>query len=199
MSTPWLTVINIMRGFTDRTDTDLLQLMQAGDHGAFQEIHARYAASMYKSALSLLGDHDLAEDVVQDVFCVIWEKRDTLHIKSTLSGYIYGITRFTALAQLKNGKHLRQYIDILKHIMDIYTESPDTVYIQREKLQQVESAISVLPDRMREILTIARIGSHTYREIAVLLGITESRVKNSVSEAVKVLRTKLQLFLFALL
>lgn len=186
-----------MTGYTEQADAELVALLQIGDHDAFQELHTRYAAIMYKSALSILGDQDLAEDVVQDVFCILWEKRESLNVINTISGYIYGITRFTALAHIKKSKNYQRYLTALQNSLKI-AESPDQMLIQREKTQQVEYAIRMLPCRMQEILILVRTGSQSYREIAAMLGITENRVKNSVSEAVKVLRTKVQLLMLTL-
>lgn len=184
-----------MGKFSTSTDAELLLLLQRDNHAAFNEIHSRYFAMLYDHALAMLGEPTLAEDIVQDVFVVLWEKRRDLQVMRTLPGYLYGIIRFNVLGKLRKGKYYLRYTQELQKSTDLYTHSADRELLQQERMQQVEDAIAQLPNRMREILNLSREERFTYREIANLLGITENRVKNSVSEAVKILRLKLRMLI----
>ena len=88
-------------------DNELTLLLQQGNEPAFTEIYNRYWDKLYFIAYKLLKDTDAAEEIVQDVFLILWKKRDALNIKS-LTQYLAAMTRYAVYRYLAKDKQNKQ-------------------------------------------------------------------------------------------
>ncbi|WP_316837771.1 RNA polymerase sigma-70 factor [Pedobacter nutrimenti] len=174
-------------------DDELLTLFKAGDRTAYEQIYNRYWAIMYVYARKVMSDADDAQDIVQEVFTYLWHKGATLMINS-LSTYLYTAVRYRIFDLLDHKKvrtdyklYLQQFIDEGEYITD------DELRI-KELTAVIENEVSQLPSKMREMFELSRNQGLSHKEIAEKLGVSDLTVKKQVSNAVKILKTKLKLF-----
>jgi RNA polymerase sigma-70 factor (family 1) len=186
-----------MTGYKGHADTELLHLLNDGDHKAYKEIYDRYWASLYRHSLRMLQDTDQAKDVVQDVFTMLWAKRDEFDFHTSLSSFLYAAVRNRTLNQIDHSKVRSDYIISLQHAIEEGAYSTDELLNEKELAKRIEAELANLPEKMRVVFELSRKHDYSYREIADKLCITDHTVKKQMSNALKILRTRIgMLFTF---
>lgn len=180
------------------TDESLILQLKSGSHQAFEIIYKKYWQILYHHSLLMLQDKEEAQDIVQEIFSAIWNKRDTIQISESLSAYLYGATRNRVLNKLKKDSVITKYMNRQYLDMDTRSLIPDNILIQKELARQIERCIEGLPKRTREIFLLSRGKQLSHKEIAELLGISHTTVKKQVSNALEAIRkhVKFVLLLF---
>ena len=137
-------------------------------------------------ALRLLHNADEAEDVVQDTFAALWEKRDTLHKIVSIKSYLYTAVRNNCLMKLRSKREFDSVEEL--QLVDEYTR--EEVIARAELEAKLWKMIDDLPERQREIFLMAKRDGMAYREIAEETGLSVKTVENHVTRALKSLRHK---------
>ena len=78
-----------MDNFSTLQDKELVALLKEGSQQAFGELYIRYKDQLLYSCKKYLKNEAVTEDIVQDIFTQLWETRDSLHITSSFSGYLF--------------------------------------------------------------------------------------------------------------
>ena len=177
-------------------DDDLLLLFQSGDREAYELIYDRSWYILYCHARKMLQNDEEAKDVVQDVFTTLWAKASDQTIKPPLRAFLYTITRNKILDQLKHSKVKAKYMASLKSEMEQQGQLPDSFVRERDLARQIEKEIQALPPKMRVIFELSRKSYKSHREISTQLNISDKTVKKQVSNALQILKVKLEMFLF---
>jgi RNA polymerase sigma-70 factor (ECF subfamily) len=163
---------------------------------AFEKVFTDWFGHLYAYAMSVVKDDETAEEVVQAVFCRIWEKRDRLQVHASLKAYLYGSVYHECMDWLRHRKrveaHRRHTIHTGSRGM---TESAAARVELGELEKKLQQAIDELPDQCRAIFCLSRYGELGYKEIAEQLGISVKTVEAQISKALKRLRKKLADFL----
>lgn len=144
-------------------------------------------------ALRFLEDTDAVEDVVQETFAKLWEKRDTLDDITSIKSYLYTAVRNNCLMVLRSKK---EFDDVEE--LQITDGNSEEDRIARAELEaQLWQLIDELPEKRREIFLMAKRDGLSYKEIAEETGLTVKTVENHVTRALKSLRKKnLGLYLY---
>lgn len=174
-------------------DTELLRLLHSGDHSAYKEIYERYWVSLYRHSLRMLQDTDQAKDVVQDVFTMLWVRRNELDLHTSLSSFLYAAVRNRTLNQIDHSKVRSDYMISLQHAIEEGAYSTDELLNEKELAKRIEAELANLPEKMRVVFELSRKHDYSYREIADELCITDHTVKKQMSNALRILRTKIGL------
>lgn len=172
------------------SDTDLLLLVKTGDNDAFTEIYNRYWAILYRHARRMLHDDDEAEDIIQETFILFLNKAPQLELKSTLSGYLYTTVRNRIFNHIEHDKVKDKYISSIEKFIDNGDYQTDYLIREKQLSALIEQEIAALPEMMRNVFELSRNSNLSYKEIADQLNVSESVVRNNVSRALKILRTK---------
>lgn len=167
-----------------------LQLLRQGDRQAFTELYDRYWEMLYRYVVSVLRGRADAMDVVQDTFVALWQQRDTLDGVGSLPAYLKAMARYKALKSIRT--HIREH-DYLESLLDFFNqhgESPEDLLVANELRDIIDSEIERLPTMMRQVFILSRQENLSYKEIASKLIISDKTVKKQISNALKILRTK---------
>lgn len=178
------------------SDAELMELLKQSDHKAYTTIYNRYKGVLYVHAYKRLGDREEAQDVIQELFTVLWNNRNEIQISTGLAGYLYSAVRNRVIKVISH-KHVESsYIGFVKSYFQ--SSSSVTDHLIREKMLTaiIENEIDQLPVKMREIFQMSRKEHLSHKEIAEILDLSESTVKKQVSNALKILRGKLGLAFF---
>lgn len=176
------------------TDAELLQLLKGGDHAAYNEIYHRFWALLYRHSLRMLQNDDMAKDVVQDVFTMLWIKRSELELRVSLSSFLYAAVRNRTLNQIDHTRVRTDYMASLQQAIEEGVFSTDELLNEKELAKRIEAELSQLPEKMRKVFEMSRLHDYSHKEIAEELGVTSHTVKKQVSNALKILRGKINLF-----
>lgn len=157
----------------------------------------QYYSPLCKSLFRTLRDPSLAEDIVQEVFLKIWDKRATLSIDAGISAYLYRASYNTALNFLKSQKTNLDIEGLTETLRDNENAEKDLNFQETEA--HVLRAIGALPPKTKLVFSMSRFEELSYREIAERLDISLKSVEKHMGIALQKLRENLKEYLVILL
>lgn len=165
----------------------------------FDKIYVLYYSRMFRFAKEyVLFDED-AENIVQDVFLLLWEKREVLDIQISLVSYLFALVRNKSLDYLRHKVIADEYKQELSAKLTAL-ELLNYSFTSDEEIEQIlMTAINKLPERCRQVFLKSRIEGKKNREIANELNLTVSTVENQMTIALRKLRVELKDYLPLLL
>jgi len=176
------------------SDTALVDLISTDDHEAFAELYERYFSVLYLHAAKKLRDKDEARDLIQELFANIWAQRQNMTRYSNIPAYLYAAVRNRIINHIAHKQVSDKYLFSLA-VSGINDEAVTDHRIRERQLAvMIESEISALPPKMREVFELSRKLNYTHKEIAVKLNLTEQSVRSHVKGALRILRTKFGFF-----
>lgn len=178
------------------TDHELFSLLKLDDRAAFAEIYNRYKGPLYIHAFNKLRDKEEVRDVLQQLFSVLWIKREEISLKTNLAGYLYAAIRNRIFKVIAHKNVESTYIASIQQSVNYEEAITDYTVRENEFRKLIDKEIALLPPKMREIFELSRKEYLSHKEIAEKLGISEQTVSKQVSNALKILRTKLGLFAY---
>lgn len=160
------------------------------DDKVFEQAFRQYFPALSAYAHRYVPDLEAAEEVVQEVFTHLWEKRDQLSISSSLKSYLFRSVHNRCLNQLRNAK-----VRTLHHQAHEDQRAESTFYdpaIEADVKSRVYEAIGRLPTQRGKIFRMSRFDAMSYKEIAAELGLSPKTVEAQMGKALKQLRVWLQ-------
>lgn len=162
--------------------------VDSGAKSWFSEIFHQNYGYILNYLYYLSGDAALAEDLVQDVFLQLWEKRSEVK-EETLRSFLFTIARNSFLKSKR-----RQNYDLKfrsDYFAKIENESPDYILEMKEFDAKLQKSIAGLPEKSRVVFLMHRLDGMTYSEIAENLGVSIKAVEKQMSKALKMLKKEL--------
>ncbi|NMN35364.1 RNA polymerase sigma-70 factor (ECF subfamily) [Pedobacter sp. SG918] len=174
----------------DFSDAELTELLREGDRGAFTVIYNNYWKLLFQTAYRILNNTIAAEDIVQDIFVSLWNRKNEAVILN-LKAYLQQATRFAVYEAIRQRKHDSNFYNRLALITaDIITDNPLLFKEQQELLSEI---INALPEDCKESFRLSREEGMTYKQIAAVLGISEKTVEKRITKSLKHIRKGLSL------
>lgn len=173
------------------TDLDLVKGLQDNKEEALTKIYNKYWEVMYMAAYNLVKDQSVCEDIVQEVFISLWQRREKLAIKTSLKSYLYTSTVYKVYDHFnKNKKMVKdELFDDFEN--KIETSNPETKLMHQELISYLDSVIDTLPDKCKEVYKLSRENMLSNKEIAEQLNISQRTVEGHISKALKILKESL--------
>jgi RNA polymerase sigma-70 factor (ECF subfamily) len=172
----------------------LFEKIKTGDEKAFEALFRHYYPHLCLYATRILKNDSAAEEIVQDLFVRLWEKRKKTEIETSVKHYLFRAVKNQCLNYIKHNKIKKDYSQ--KFLAE--TESAalnDNFETHTELFQKMEESIAELPEKRQEIFRLNRQEGLKYREIAEKLNISIKTVETQMGLAMKTLREKLRDFL----
>jgi RNA polymerase sigma-70 factor (family 1) len=171
----------------------LLQKIQDGDQDAFKEFYHLQFFKLYQFAYSFVHSKEASEEIVNDVFLGLWQKKDTLNTINNIQVYLYVSVKNASLNYLrKNNLFIPVSIDDLSVDHFPLVADPELLLSQRELQQQIREAIEQLPPRCRLIFKLVKEDGLSYKQVAAILDISAKTVDSQLCLALKKLAAILQ-------
>jgi RNA polymerase sigma-70 factor, ECF subfamily len=155
-------------------DEDLMTLVDSKDETAFEVFYERHGGPGYSLAHRIVGDRNLAEDVVQEAFLSIWRSKAGYDRgRGSVRSWSLGIVRNRAIDALRRAATPAPKLDLDD---DAVLESQpgsvrtDSEVIRRETARQVRGALGELPTEQSQVIELAYFGGFSHSEIADMLG-----------------------------
>lgn len=167
------------------SDHYLLKKISERDDKSFSAFFDRYYKRLFNVAFFFLHSHEIAEEVVSDVFVIIWNKASYISTIKNPKAYLYKIAKNESLKYLKHSRILNQTsIDELYQIESVTNlETPEFGMINEEYRLLIQKAIDSLPKKCKEIFRLYLDGDLKQREIADLMNISVKTVEGHISRA----------------
>jgi len=171
----------------------LFEKIKNNDEKAFEKLFHMYYGQLCLFASRILQDDSSAEEIVQDFFVKIWEKRKEFSIETSVKSYLYRSVRNLCFNLIEhNNIKLRHAQSMLaKHEQQI---SDGDGFTEIDLAKRIEESIQSLPEKRQEIFRLSREQGLKYREIAEKLNISVKTVEAQMGLAIKTLREKLKYF-----
>lgn len=172
----------------DNDDILLLKLIKQGDQIAFKHLFYQYTDPLERFVTYYIHDREKAQELVLDIFAYIWESRERFEIKLTLKAYLFQSARNKAFTYIRDKKVSIYLEDLCTH--DIGQDFNPDIEVQ-ELHRLIQEAVSILPDKCRDIFRKSREENRTNKEIAELLQISEKTVEGQITIALKKIKAYL--------
>lgn len=165
-----------------------------------ENIYRNYWQDVLDSTYKRVKDEEIAQDITQEIFISLWENRERLSIEGSLRAYLQGAVKFKVINYFKSSvvkdKHKEDLQLLIGEEMELSAENKLMI---KDLNNEIDAAISVLPEKMRQVFLMSRRQEKTIREISTELGLSAQTVKNQISAALKVLKERLSYLLFFIL
>lgn len=155
------------------------------DEVVYSKIFREYSKTLFNLIYYKCGDSALAKDLTQDAFLKLWQNCKDVAFE-TAKGYVFKTANNKLLNVFEHQKVKLKFRN-LNHTSHT-NESPSFILEQKELHQELEAAISSLPEKQRVVFLLSRINNKTYKEIAEMLGISKQAVEKRIYNALNTLR-----------
>jgi len=173
---------------------ELFDQIKSGDQKALELLFSIYFPRLNDFARNVVKDDVISQDIVQDVFVKVWEKRSEIE-SINLEAYLFRLVRNRCIDYIKHLKVVNnrmQEIQISSKYEELYRidfiGNEPYVLIEQELKQKIEKTIQSLPDRCREVFIRSRMKGLKNKEIAEELNINIKNVERHLSRAMQSFR-----------
>ena len=173
-------------------DAELISRLKKDDHDSFQQLFDRYSHTLFRFSFCYLKSKEAAEDVVQEVFMKIWNRRNEIKNDTSFQSYLFTIAlnavrkHFNKLSRQNELKH-----DILLEFSESKSRFDDKPDYQA-LLDKLDDLVDRMPEKRREIFIKKKIEDKSLKEIAEECSITPKTVEYHITEAMKFLKTEFE-------
>lgn len=176
----------------------LFSRLKNGDELAYAEIYHNHSKFLLQIAYQKTKDKIVAEDLVQNIFIYIWEKRESLAVKDARH-YLLGCLKYSVINYIRSQIVENKYIAFSQQQQsadnDIYSK------IEVNDLSDIlEKGISSLPEKTQEIFRLSRFEHQSTKKISLGLNISEKTVEYHITRSLKFIKAYLKnYYMFALI
>jgi len=170
----------------------LISKLIQGNEQSFREIYDFYVRKVYRFVFSYVKERSEAEDITQNVFMKIWERRQLLDAEKSFAGFIFTISHRAVMDYFR--RHSAKYqlgIQQTREANIPSSASPADLVYSRQLESLYEKALQALPAKRKEIFLLSRHNGLTNKQIAEQLGISVKTVENQMTAALSSLKTSL--------
>lgn len=161
------------------------------EDASFETLFKSNFKRLFAYAFTILHDDSHAEEIVQNVFYKIWEKKGKIDIETSITAYLYRSVYNDCLNYLKHKKVKAAYVLHTSWAQKGESDSATSKVQLSELREKLDAALSELPEQCRTIFQMSRFEELKYHDIASRLGISVKTVENQMGKALRILRTKL--------
>lgn len=183
--------------YTEASDLDLVTALRDGSHDALTEIFRRHWKPLYLSAFYRLQSHELAEEIVQDLFAELWEKREKLFSgnECLLIAYLNRAVRNKVLNHIRKLAYDKKYWEYCRQSLPVSETSTDQLAEYNDLQEKLNTAVGHLSEKTKEIFVLHKIKGVPVAKISQQLNLSEKAVGYHLTKSVKELRVYLRDFM----
>jgi RNA polymerase sigma-70 factor (ECF subfamily) len=173
-------------------DRELAARIKRGDAAAFRQFFDRHHQMLFQYLRRRQVVPEVCNDLIQQAFVYIWEKRDRIDPGKSLRALLFKIGYTRALNHFRDNKKFDAELPMNKPADEASPESHTDYAMMQATLAR---AVAELPERRRAVFELCFLQEMTYREAAEILGISIKTVEHQMGHALKTVRTALQMYL----
>jgi RNA polymerase sigma-70 factor (ECF subfamily) len=170
-------------------DHELIKKLKKGHVMAFNQLFYAYSSRLYHFAFGYLKSKEDAEELVQEIFSKIWEKRANLDEELNFKSYLFTIAFNAVKKHFRSQALLTRYFDYVESNVPEDSISEDVDYISLKAL--VDKLVNNMPEKRKAVFVKSRYEGKNAKEIAEEMSISKSTVENHLNQALKYLRQHL--------
>ena len=163
-------------------EKQILHQLSQGSEIAFEKIYNFYSQRLYCKLLKLLKSEVIAEEILQDVFLIIWDNRSNLNPEKSFCSYLFCIATnkcYDYYRRIKRDKKLLRKLNQLSG----YSDTVEKGFINKESAGMLYHAIELLPPKRKLIFKLCKVECKPYAEVSRQLGISLSTISDHIVKA----------------
>lgn len=173
-------------------DQHVLKSIREQDKRVFELFYKKYYKQLFAVAYRYVGQMEVAEEIVHDLFITIWNKADQLDIQHSVKSYLFKAIVNSSLNYIKKEKMQTEkrlaYLAVQENEVSLDEESKET---DEKMLKSLEEALELLPAKCKQVMYLSRFGKLKQQEIATQMEISLKTVKNHLTYGFQKLRDHL--------
>lgn len=173
------------------SDNSILERLQNDDRHALELLFKTHYAPLCRFAKNILKDKDQAEDMVQEVFLKIWDKRHALKVSSSLKAYLFMAVKNHCLNTLKLNERKNWLDEDMENDALLSNNEVESKLNAKHLNEKIQQAIELLPEKCKLTFQLSRHEEMSYKEIAELMNVSVKTVENQMGKALTFLRKNL--------
>lgn len=177
----------------------LVQQMKDGNKAAFEKLFHEHYQMLCRFGYRWVQDAEQVEEIVQEIFVGLWEKRETLTITGSFKSYLFSAIRNACLNHIKHLNVRAEHQTYVQATANPNLNSVDQQVQASELARAIADAVEELPERCKAVFKLSREEGKKYAEIAEELDISIKTVENQMGKALKMLRERLKDYLVILI
>ncbi|SDG22660.1 RNA polymerase sigma-70 factor, ECF subfamily [Dyadobacter soli] len=158
----------------------------------FELLYKQYAPFVLRVSYSFCKNETLAADMVQEIFCAIWDRRMTLAVRGSWENYLYRCAKYQFYNHQRNDARFRSAQDDLTAGSEAWDDSTREHIEYADLSQNVNALVEQLPDQCRKVYRMSRQQGLNAQEISKELLLSEKTVKNHLTRALSFLRRNIE-------
>jgi RNA polymerase sigma-70 factor (ECF subfamily) len=173
------------------SDSELIRRLKKGNINAFNQIFYTYSSKLYHFAYGYLKSKEDAEEMVQEIFSKIWDKRADIKEEYQFRSYLFAI----AFNYIK--KYFRSKALINKYTESVSSYDPGTEQTQEEVnytflKETIDQLVEKMPEKRKAVFVKSRFEGKNAKDISMEMNISQSTVENHLNQALRFLRQHLK-------
>ena len=180
-----------MRQLYHEDEKILLYLLKNNSQQAFEQLYQQYSSPIYGKILRLTRSSIVADELLQDTFVKVWEKRHLIDEQFPFKSWLYRVAEnevYQFYRRLARDKKLQEHI--VSTFVESYSQLEKDIFL-KESRELLNKAMDQLPSQCRQVFTLCRLEGKSYEETGNILGISPFTVSNHLVKASKILRKQL--------
>jgi len=183
---------------TENSLDEVTGLLINGDHGAFEYIYKTYWYKIFLVAYRKTKSKETAEELVQELFLNLWNKRESLKINQ-LEHYLFSSIKHSIFAYYASQSLKHKYIESARN----QVESENSVIEAAIAVDEIHIALlkglETLPDKTKKVFQMSRFENLSVHQIAKKLELSDKAVEYHLTKSLKILKTLLKDFIISIL
>lgn len=180
----------------------LIMRLKDGDKASFERVFEYFYHRLYVFINEYVHDSEVAKNILQDVFLILWEKKSILLDDSNLNAWLYTVAKNKALKYLRHEEYIKKHVEISFQIQNENTlnafaldtlDTSEFAFSEIEKI--IQRTLATMPENVQVIFKLSRYDNLKNREIAEKLNISEKTVEANITKSLKLLRVALKDYL----
>jgi RNA polymerase sigma-70 factor (family 1) len=163
-------------------EKQILQQLSQGSETAFEKIYYFYSQRLYSKVLRLVKSDVIAEEILQDVFLVIWDNRSNIDPEKSFCSYLFCIATNKCYDYYRKIKKDKEFLRKLTQPSG-NTDTIEQCIINKEFLAIINDAIELLPPKRKLIFRLCKIEYKSYADVSTQLGISLSTISDHIVKA----------------
>jgi len=167
-----------------------IRKLKASDKNSFKIVVEHFHAGIFRFLVFKINDTAIAEDLLQDTFIRLWEKRETLEENLSIKSYLYTIASNLALNHIRHEKTVLRFKENLSREKSL-SETPFEKLTQRELEDCIQHALTQMSDKVRIVFLMCKVEGLAYKEVAERLTLSVATVESHMVKALRIIREAL--------
>jgi RNA polymerase sigma-70 factor (family 1) len=177
------------------SDQHLVEALNKGSEKAFDALFNRYWYKAYQAAYGKVKSKEIAEEIVQDIFMSLWDKRGTLTI-TNFSNYVKAAIKYQAVDFIRSKLVQQKYWNYYKAYIPQTDNSTEKKVAFNELMDTIEEGMVKIPEKSLRIFYLNRLEGKSVKEIANTLRLSEKAIEYHLTKSLKELKLHLKDFIF---